>query len=68
MRQRLGSPYAQWEAPTLAKGLLNGLDGDVRVEANTIVVTFYNAPQNLRAHYEGLPTKLQAEGVDPRVP
>jgi len=26
------------------------------------------APDSLRPHYEGLPTKLQAEGVDPQVP
>jgi hypothetical protein len=68
LRQRLGSPYAQWEAPSLAKGLLNGLDGDLRVQDHTIVVTFYNAPETLRPHYEGLPAKLQAEGVDPHVP
>jgi hypothetical protein len=40
----------------------------VRVQDNTIVVTFYNAPETLRPHYEGLPAKLQAEGVDPHVP
>ena len=68
LRQRLGAPFAQWEAPTLAKGLLNGLDGDLRVHGNTIVVTFYNAPETLRPHYEGLPAKLQAEGIDPHIP
>jgi len=68
LRQRLGAPYAQWEADHLARHLLNGMDGDLRVEANTVVVTFYHAPDTLRAHYEGLPAKLAAEGVDPHVP
>jgi hypothetical protein len=34
------------------------------------LITYYTAPnaQLLRHHYEGLPKKLQADGVDPRVP
>jgi hypothetical protein len=68
LRQRLGKPYACWEAQSFAKGVLRGLDGDLRVHNNTIVVTLYNAPEALRSHYEDLPAKLQAEGIDPRVP
>ncbi len=68
LRQRLGAPYAQWEADHLAQQLLKGLDGDVRVHKDTVVVTFYHAPESLRAHYEALPAKLAAEGVDPHVP
>ncbi len=47
-----------------------GLERDVRVQDNTIIVTYYNSPQtdNLRAHYEDLPAKLRAEKIDPRVP
>jgi hypothetical protein len=46
------------------------LEGDVRVHQDTIVVTYYNAPEaaRLREHYEHLPQKLQAEGVNPAVP
>jgi hypothetical protein len=70
LRQRLGEPYRRWEADQFATRLLGGLDGDVRVEHDTIVVTFYNAPavESLRAHYAGLPDKLSAEGVDPHIP
>lgn len=69
MRKRLGEPFAQWDAPHLAKSIFNGLDGDVRVEKDMLVVTYYNAPEAecLRAHYENLPEKLEAEGVDPRL-
>ena len=40
------------------------------VTADTIIVTYYNAPNAplLRAYYEGLPDKLAAEQIDPRIP
>jgi hypothetical protein len=70
LRQRVGPPVAQWQADHLAKKLLGGLDGDIRVHDDTIVVTYYNAPdvERLRPHYEGLPEKLRAEGVSPHIP
>jgi hypothetical protein len=70
LRQRLGEPFVHWDASHLAKGLLAGLDGDIRVHTDTIVVTFYNAPQakELRPHFENLPAKLEAEGVKPNIP
>ena len=69
-RQRVGAPYQSWDATHLAQSVLGGLEGDVRVEDDTILVTYYNAPnaQVLRQHYEGLPKKLEADGIDPRVP
>jgi hypothetical protein len=69
-RRRLGAPYETWDARHLASDIFRGLDGDIRVRGETIVVTYYNAPnvEQLRKHYEGLPMKLQAEGVDPRIP
>jgi len=70
LRVRLGEPLSNWDANHLAKDLFQGLDGDVRVTRDTIIVTYYNAPnvELLRATYEGLPDKLAAEGIDPRVP
>jgi hypothetical protein len=44
LRLSLGEPMAGWDAPHLAKDVLQGLEGDVRVTADTIVVTYYNAP------------------------
>jgi hypothetical protein len=69
-RQRLGDPYDTWEADHLGKHVFQGLEGDVRVSEDTIVVTYYNAPndEKLRKHYEGLPRKLESENIDPRVP
>ena len=49
---------------------LGGLEGDVRVCDDTIIVTYYNAPDagQLRQHYEGLPDRLQSEHIDPHIP
>lgn len=71
LRKRLGAPESKWDAAHLAKALFAGLEGDVRVvDGRKVQVTYYNAPdaERLRKHYEGLPERLKAEGVDPRVP
>lgn len=70
LRRRLGEPYQQWDARHLANDLFSGLDGDVRVRDETILVTFYNLPEveRFRQHYEDLPGRLEAEGIDPRIP
>jgi len=70
LRRRLGEPFSAWDASHLAKSLLSGLEGDVRVKEDTIVVTYYNAPniERLREHYEGLPDQLQSEHINPQVP
>jgi hypothetical protein len=70
IRKRLGAPYNTWNAKHMANEVFQGLDGDVRVKGDTIVVTYYNAPnvEILRGHYQNLPAKLECEGVDPRIP
>jgi len=67
LRQRLGHPFLQWDALHFARHLFEGLEGDVRVEKQTIVVTLYNPPNAslLQNHYEHLPEKLAREGVTP---
>ena len=69
-RQRLGEPFLAWDAQHFAHHLLAALDGDIRVADDTLLVTFYNAPNadRLRAHYQGLPCRLRAEGLDPHIP
>jgi hypothetical protein len=70
MRRRLGEPFSTWDAKHFSKSLLSGLEGDVRVADDTIIVTYYNAPhaERLREHYQGLPERLTSEKVDPTVP
>lgn len=69
-RRRLPEGSRDHGCDTLGKRFFNGIDGDVRVEGDTIVVTYYNAPgdRHWQSQYEGLPDRLQEEGVDPAVP
>ena len=70
LRRRLGEPFSAWDANHLAQSLLAGLEGDVRVKDDTIVVTYYNAPnvERLQQHYEDLPARLETEHIDPHIP
>jgi len=70
LRHRLGFPYQGWDAEHLAKSLFRGIDGDVRVGGETIVVTLYDVPEadRFRGEYESLPDRLESEGIDPRMP
>jgi hypothetical protein len=70
LRQKLGPPFSEWGSAHLAEGLFRGIEGDIRVHRDTILVTYYNAPnaEQLRSHYEDLPSRLESEGVDPRIP
>ena len=42
----------------------------IRVHDDTIVVTYYNAPnvESLRAHYQDLPARLPADKINPCIP
>lgn len=70
LRKRLGTPFASWDASHFASAIFRGIDGDIRVSGNTIIVTLYNAPnpELLKKHYENLPQILERENVDPRIP
>jgi hypothetical protein len=69
-RKRLGEPFASWDSAHFASAIFRGIDGDIRVADNTIIVTLYNppAPDLLKMHYENLPKILEHENVDPRIP
>ena len=70
LRQRLGVPFDQGDAAHFARDLFSGLEGDLRVQGDTLLITYYNAPkaEEWKAHFENLPQRLQKEGIDPRVP
>jgi hypothetical protein len=70
LRQRLEAPYRQWDSPHFARDFFTGLDGDLRVQGDTVVVTYYNAPaaERWKQHFQNLPALLRKEGVDPRIP
>ncbi len=70
LRQRIGTEISGWDSQHFANDMLRGLEGDVRVKHDTIIVTYYNAPNRelLKKHYEQLPKKLANEGVTAKVP
>lgn len=70
MRHRLGSPIDHWDASHIAKDFFRGLEGDIRVRHDTIVVTYYNAPNPdiMKKHYEHMPQKLASKGIQSTIP
>jgi len=70
MRQRIGDPVAQWDSEHIAKDFFKGLEGDIRVKHDTIIVTYYNVPnpELMKSNYENLPDKLSSEGIQPTIP
>ena len=46
------------------------MEGDLRVEDDTIIVTYYRDHENLKLKhiFENLPRKLEAEGINPKIP
>jgi len=70
LRHKLGEPYANWSAASFADKLLEGLDGDIRVQDDIITVTYYDVPKAERwqEFFERSPEKLEHEGVDPAIP
>ncbi|MBU2556120.1 MAG: transposase [Bacteroidetes bacterium] len=70
LRKKLPQPYNRWNSTHLAEAILTKIDGDIRVKDDTIIVTCYNAPKelNLHNHYQNLPAKLMAEGINPKIP
>jgi len=70
LRKRIGEPVDGWDSAHLAKAFFSGIEGDLRVVNDTIVVTYYNAPnaEQLRQQFENLPDKLATEGIAPTIP
>ena len=70
MRQRIGDQVNGWDAKHLASDFFRGLEGDIRVKNDTIIVTYYNAPNAdlMKHHYEKLPEKLDREGINNTIP
>jgi hypothetical protein len=70
LRQKLPPDMKNWSAESTAERLFSSIDGDIRVRGDTIIVTLYNAPNYsyFKEHYENMPKRLEAEGIDPRVP
>jgi hypothetical protein len=69
-RKKLPEPYKNWNAVHLADAIFSKFDGAISVKNDTIIVTCYNVPEELKLqqHYQNLPKKLISEGINPKVP
>ena len=70
LRKKLPKPYNRWNSTHLSDAVFSKMDGDIRVLDDTIIVTCYNTPKelDLQRNYQGLPAKLVAEGINPKIP
>jgi len=46
-RKKLPAPYKTWTAKHLSNSLFRGIDEDIRVKDDTVIVTIYNAQKSL---------------------
>ena len=70
LRNKLPKPYTQWTAKHTVQELFTNMEGDIRIEDDTIIVTYYKDHHNLelQQHYQNLPAILQREGINPKIP
>jgi len=70
LKNKLPETYKHWTAANTAQKVLTNMEGDIRVEDDTIIVTYYRDHEKLklRRHYENLPKILESEGVNPKIP
>jgi hypothetical protein len=70
IKSKLPEQYQHWTGSHLASQLFTNMEGDIRIEKDTIIITYYRDHHNLllKQHYENLPERLIAEGVNPKIP
>jgi hypothetical protein len=70
LKSKLPEPYNHWTAASTAQKVLTNMEGDIRVEGDTIIVTYYRDHEklNLKPHYENMPARLESERVNPKIP
>lgn len=70
LKRKLPPPFKRWTAKHTADQLFLSMEGDVRVKDDTIIVTYYSDYKKLGLveNYQNLPSKLLAEGIDPKIP
>ena len=70
LKNKLPDNYNHWTAAHTAQQVLTNMEGDLRVEDDTIIVTYYRDHEklNLRHNFENISQILQSEGVNPKIP
>lgn len=69
-RNNLPDKMKNWTAQSIGQKIFAGIDGDLRVKDDTIIITLYNAPNNsdFKKRYHNISEKLQREGINPHIP
>lgn len=70
LKNKLPDHYKNWTAAHIAQQVLTNMEGDIRVQGDTIIVTYYRDHEKLKLknNFENLPRKLEAEGINPKIP
>lgn len=70
LRQHLPGRYKNWTAHSLSEKVFTNMEGDVRVKDDRIIVTYYrdHEPLNLKNTYSEISTRLENEGICPKIP
>lgn len=70
MPLRIGPPMAEWDAEHMVIDLFSGLESDIRIKYDTLIVTYYITSNSLlmKSHYEKLLDKLISEGTRLSIP
>jgi hypothetical protein len=70
LKKKLPENYKRWTSARTSEQILTNMEGDIRMDNDTIIVTYYRDHEklNLRQNFENLPEKLQAEGINPKIP
>lgn len=70
LKIKLADHYKQWTAQHTAQQVLTNMEGDIRVENETIIVTYYRDHEklNLKNNYANLPKIPEAENINPKIP
>ncbi len=70
LKKLLPQPLSQWTAKHTAQSIFLNMDANLKVKDDTIIITFYNAPNSLQLqkHFSNLPAKLAQQGINPKIP
>ena len=70
LKKKLPEDYKHWTAAHTAQQVLTNMEGDIRVEDDTIIITYYRDHEKLklRQNFENLPRILESEGINPKIP
>jgi hypothetical protein len=70
LKRKLPDDYKSYTAESLAGNILSNMEGDIRVEEDKIIVTYYGNHEKLKLknNYENIENQLIKEGINPKIP